>query len=501
MAVDLQGNIIDEKGTKTGGQVDVISGKMLQAGASVPFVQPDPPVGTDISGIDTDLPDPVVDTPATDTADDFATRFGDISSILSDPVSGVSATTSAAQEQAGVSALRTTQEDLVSQIKGFQLQSKDLENQFGLAGERVQQESRGRLRTTADISPLTADAQRRIALRQADIASQSLTASALLQATQGKLVTANRLVEEAVEKKFGPLIAEKEAIIENLKVLSLSGTLDREQQKIADAATAKAEAEKAEAEEAKEQADAINKIAVGVASKTDAQGNKPDALLLDKISKAGSELEAQFLATEAGFGEVAERDDFTLSTGQVRFDSDGNIIATGPAKAEGTGKALTGTQRVAAGFANRVEQAMTVIDELETDFTGRFARSAFVPESFKSEDRKKMEQAQRNFVNAVLRKESGAVIGKDEFESAEIQYFPQRGDSEAVLQQKKSNRQIAFQSLKLEAGEAFAELKGALPPVLEMVDVGGQSHAVGTILINSSGQRGRVEADGKITIL
>ncbi len=49
------------------------------------------------------------------------------------------------------------------------------------------------------------------------------------------------------------------------------------------------------------------------------------------------------------------------------------------------------------------------------------------------EDRKLLEQAERNFVNAVLRRESGAAISPEEFVSAEKQYFAQRGDGDAVL--------------------------------------------------------------------
>jgi|SRR5215831_446422 len=62
------------------------------------------------------------------------------------------------------------------------------------------------------------------------------------------------------------------------------------------------------------------------------------------------------------------------------------------------------------------------------------------------------EQAQRNFVNAVLRRESGAVINPSEFANARQQYFPQAGDSPEVLAQKKQNRESAILGLILESG-------------------------------------------------
>lgn len=42
----------------------------------------------------------------------------------------------------------------------------------------------------------------------------------------------------------------------------------------------------------------------------------------------------------------------------------------------------------------------------------------------KSDDRQQFEQAQRNFINSVLRQESGAAIADSEFENAKKQYFP-----------------------------------------------------------------------------
>jgi hypothetical protein len=94
-----------------------------------------------------------------------------------------------------------------------------------------------------------------------------------------------------------------------------------------------------------------------------------------------------------------------------------------------------------------------------------------------SADQQKVEQAQRNFVNAVLRQESGAVIGKDEFDNAKKQYFPQPGDSKEVIAQKRTNRSAAISGFKRIAGPAaWADVEeqlkqsvipsgGAVPPL------------------------------------
>lgn len=74
-----------------------------------------------------------------------------------------------------------------------------------------------------------------------------------------------------------------------------------------------------------------------------------------------------------------------------------------------------------------------------------------------SADQQKVEQAQRNFVNAVLRQESGAVISQQEFDNAKKQYFPQPGDTKEVIEQKRANRKTAIDGFKRLAGPAWAE--------------------------------------------
>ena len=69
-----------------------------------------------------------------------------------------------------------------------------------------------------------------------------------------------------------------------------------------------------------------------------------------------------------------------------------------------------------------------------------------------SPKQQQVDQAQRDFVNAVLRQESGAAIGPDEFANATKQYFPQPGDSPDVIRQKAENRETAIAGFELNAG-------------------------------------------------
>lgn len=124
-------------------------------------------------------------------------------------------------------------------------------------------------------------------------------------------------------------------------------------------------------------------------------------------------------------------------------------------------------QHKAALFGQRMQQAEGVFGKLTEqgyDPTGVSAgaqrTTVFgigVPERLKSGEFKQQEQAERNFLNAVLRRESGAAISESEFDSGSKQYFPREGDTPEVLEQKRQNRLLAIQGLQAEAGPAWAK--------------------------------------------
>lgn len=70
-----------------------------------------------------------------------------------------------------------------------------------------------------------------------------------------------------------------------------------------------------------------------------------------------------------------------------------------------------------------------------------------------SPQQQQVEQSQRDFVNAVLRQESGAAISDGEFDNAKKQYFPQPGDAPEVILQKKRNREQAINGFATSAGD------------------------------------------------
>lgn len=166
----------------------------------------------------------------------------------------------------------------------------------------------------------------------------------------------------------------------------------------------------------------------------------------------------------------------TAAAGKVpsgyRANPDGSLsfIPGGPADpAAGGGKPPTEFQGKSAAFGARAEQA----DKLISGLTGKYSPAAVnakqsvegtplvggilgaVTNKYALNDSdQKAEQAQRDFVNALLRQESGAAISQGEFENAKRQYFPQPGDGKEVIAQKDANRKLAIKGFQNSAGKA-----------------------------------------------
>ncbi len=153
----------------------------------------------------------------------------------------------------------------------------------------------------------------------------------------------------------------------------------------------------------------------------------------------------------------------------VQQDRQGNITPVqGFGPKSGSNKPLTDSQAKALLFGSRMQEADKIL-------TGMASKGVNMPSVIKqaaesvpliggalgaaanstvaSADQQSVEQAQRDFVNAVLRRESGAAISPSEFDSAKKQYFPAVGDSKQVQEQKAKNRQLAIQGLLAEVPE------------------------------------------------
>lgn len=192
----------------------------------------------------------------------------------------------------------------------------------------------------------------------------------------------------------------------------------------------------------------------GMVESPDGQFSKGPDLVEDKdLSRRKTEAEIGKLEAEAkmkgeGLG-LLDREHKMLMNEKMRKE-----IAEGK-------KPSTG-EFDAAGYAKRLEQAEDVfkgVQEAGYDPTSvksmMYSKLPGFLSGLKPEQLQLQEQAQRNFVNAVLRRESGAAISPSEFDSAEKQYFPKQGDSPEVLRQKEINRQLVYRNLRAAAGKAF----------------------------------------------
>jgi len=122
-------------------------------------------------------------------------------------------------------------------------------------------------------------------------------------------------------------------------------------------------------------------------------------------------------------------------------------------------KAPTVAQQTVSTYAARLEQSNPTIDSLEEKISSMnpvvFETQRKLPSYLQGANYQSFDQAARNFINSVLRRESGAVISPSEFDNAYKQYLPRAGDTQTTLAQKKQNRDIVYSSFKNAAGSAY----------------------------------------------
>lgn len=145
---------------------------------------------------------------------------------------------------------------------------------------------------------------------------------------------------------------------------------------------------------------------------------------------------------------------------------DGTTVTTAPAK---SGKPPTEFQGKSSLYGARMRQSADILDALDGKYSTAAALAAGGSgvastgmNTMLDANTQKAVQAKRDFINAVLRQESGAAIGQLEFANADRQYFPQPGDSPEVIQQKRENREVAIYGMNNLAGPHAYDPKKAL---------------------------------------
>lgn len=153
---------------------------------------------------------------------------------------------------------------------------------------------------------------------------------------------------------------------------------------------------------------------------------------------------------------------FQTVPGKIPEDVTDKVLQGGPQSVNPyfTGK-MNEQQNKDSLYSQRMINAELVLSNpsVEGAALSRVQRGAanvpFVGNSLVSSDYQRYDQAQRDFINATLRRESGAAISQSEFDNANKQYFPQPGDKPEVIQQKALNRRAAIEGFAAGGGPAF----------------------------------------------
>jgi hypothetical protein len=144
----------------------------------------------------------------------------------------------------------------------------------------------------------------------------------------------------------------------------------------------------------------------------------------------------------------------------------------------GKATSLTETQSNATAYGMRMKEANTILEDLAKKGVLKGAvieatpliggtLGQVLPSALggTSAAQQQVNQAKSNFITAVLRKESGAVISDSEFDREDKKYFPQINDNAAVIKQKENARKLAIKAIEVQAGPGAKEIQKYQPSV------------------------------------
>ena len=136
---------------------------------------------------------------------------------------------------------------------------------------------------------------------------------------------------------------------------------------------------------------------------------------------------------------------------QARAENIALMASLRPSPAE---KPLTEYQGQSVLYGTRAATSNKVLENVSADpaATAAVHKGGIIANWMAPANVQQRVQAERDFLNAVLRRESGAVISPSEFDMGNKQYFPQPGDSPQVLAQKKTNRDLFIKGMARSAG-------------------------------------------------
>lgn len=142
----------------------------------------------------------------------------------------------------------------------------------------------------------------------------------------------------------------------------------------------------------------------------------------------------------------------------------------------------TEDERKAAGIAVRMENALNTITDISKKAPGSVtpnvsaAAASKLPvigsvleNTLNSQDRQRVEAAQRDALDAALTLATGAAYTKQQFEDLKKSYFPQIGDDPKTIEEKRARLDAIIQTARIRAGRAAP----TIDPILQGAPAAG----------------------------
>lgn len=292
--------------------------------------------------------------------------------------------------------------------------------------------------------------QREQAIRDAGLAARAAV-------LQGNIETSTSLVNQAINLTYQDRTLRNQNLLNQIN--DLRGTVDQQTQQLLDKEQRKYEEDQANIQRVKDAVDAAMvsgaATSADIAQLTDPRLTDEQRLSLAQGIVARGATEERSLDMAAKRADIAQgwtsldlrREELKLSQQKLAAE----LADSGNKNGTLDGKPQTQAQALVNSYANRLLESEGIFSQVADEFADVLAFGGVLPNILQSSERQQYEQAKRNFVNAVLRRESGAVISDQEFDNAEKQYFPQAGDAPEVVQQKAENRNTVINNFYRES--------------------------------------------------
>lgn len=203
----------------------------------------------------------------------------------------------------------------------------------------------------------------------------------------------------------------------------------------------------------------------GKSMSPDAVASNAVAWANNAVARDNNSISRERLGIDRTKAQEGEKPIFDSTTGSFVFRPTSSNPAGYAVPVGNYAKPLNDAQAKAQLFGTRMQQADEILNSLGEkgkffSTPGSSSNDGFgqAINMLNSNAGQQLNQAKRDFVNAVLRRESGAAISESEFANAERQYFPQIGDRDAVIKQKAENRSLATRGILSEVPKNAAPI-------------------------------------------